>query len=168
MIWLWFPGFDEDRNIAAPPVDLTDLTNDQDIPITAVRTHVVLRNPDYSNDIKKPYNMSIRRSMNDRVRTYITRDRAQLSAFTLSLSFRNLHEERRNALEHFILSSDGQYVGYKDPVDRMHVGHILDSDMNLQSDGRDAGRDEDGNWKESYVTITTLTLQILRHEGHEL
>ena len=168
MIWLWTPGLNTDRSIADPPVDLTNMANDRDIPITAPRTHIILRNPDYIDDIKKPFSITTRRSMNDRVRSYISRDRLDMSAYTMTLAFHDLHIERREALEHFVLSSDGQYVGYQDPVGRKHVGFLDAPETTFTSEGRDQMYDNEGFRRESYISTTSLTLYLLSHEGHEL
>ena len=141
MIWFWFPGLSNDGiSVLDPPIDMSSW-NDIDLDYsTTIRQALRLRNPDWVADIAKPHPITIKRSMNNVVRSYITSDRLATTAYTMTLDFKGLHLERRMALEHFLACAEGKVLGYKDPHDKYHAVVILPEDITLTTESRAGGQ----------------------------
>ena len=138
MIYLWFPGFQESKQ----DIDISKVNtpwNDLYTPlgpfeITAIRDKIILHNPVWMTDVAKPQEVIVKRAMNSTMRTYVRYDRyANMNYRTAALRFENLFNERKKALEHFLLCAEGHYVGYKDPYDQFHIVLVLTSDVSMTS-----------------------------------
>lgn len=164
-VWFWYPGLTENRTVESPPVDLTDPDNDRNLSLSTPRATLILPNPDFTTDITKPPVVIVRRSMSDTIRTYVKRERTGFSVYTLSLAFDKLNSERARAVEHFVLSARGKYIGYKSVDDRYHAGFIQPEDVEITAYGPRRGYsiEQEAEVKDTAYKIT-LALYLFRHE----
>jgi len=162
MIYLWFPGFQEDSyEIDTTPIDAP--WDDRDWPLDTVRNKIQMKNPDWVSDIQRVYNVIMKRSMNGVIRTYIKRDRANMEEYEITLSFKDIRYERRLAMEHFLLCAEGKYVGYRDPDGFDHVCKLLPGEWQFTAVGRAAGVGQDGDTCEDEHHTFDIRLRIVRN-----
>lgn len=138
MIYFWYPGFlpnSQEVDISNVDTPWDDYTQD----LSTVRDRIMIRNPDYTTNQTKQQNISVRRSMNDTVRTVITNDRSFMDLRFVSLHFASIRKERRLALEHFLLCAEGHYIGYKDPYGTVSVILMQADDTTMVQEGRAGG-----------------------------
>jgi hypothetical protein len=75
----------------------------------ATKYELVLPDPDWIKDYTKIHNVTVRRAMSGRIRTYVVRDRKYAHAITYNMQFQ-LHRDEVRRLKKFIRLSDGHYI----------------------------------------------------------
>ena len=138
MIYFWFPGF----QASSQEIDITSVqtpSDDYSPKLSTIRTKIIVRNPDWIADQAKAQNVIVKRAMNDTVRSYVTNDRKDMDMRFCALHFEGLRNERRIALEHFMLCAEGSYVGYKDPYGKCHIIVFTENDTQFVQQGRAGG-----------------------------
>jgi len=163
-IWFWTPG------LLTPalgggvyvPEEFPEVVDEKIIDATIARTFCYLRDPDYFTDIVKPYRVTTRRSMNDRVRTYVTYDHRGVDHIEHSLRFQGLTTNRVDALRQFLQNTEGQVIGYKSPDDRYFAATITTPEATLTTNhpGR-TWSPEDGaplisEWSETQIDLLLI------------
>jgi hypothetical protein len=165
MVYMWFPGFQENsQNIDISKVEVP--WNDQYEPIgpfsiAAVRDKIAIRSPNYITDLTKSNDIIVHFSMCSTLRTTIKSDRYNMDLRQCTFHFENMTKERRKALEHFILCSEGHYVGYKDPAGNYHVLLIFASEVTFTSDKRFAGDGPETNYVKAEDEASSMDLPVL-------
>jgi len=128
MIYLWFPAFESGtQDIDVSQVE--DPWDDSNWSLDTARTKLKLRNPDFYDSIEKPTRIELKRAMSGSLRTYVIRDRVNMDTHYVTLQFQALRNERKLALEHFLMCAKGQYIGYKDPDDLLHAVKLETQDI---------------------------------------
>ena len=163
MIWLYTPAFVPG---SLGEIYIPDLTNEDNDSTTfdweVKRTFVKLHDPDWVSDIQKPTKVTLRRSMNDTVRTYVTYDPVTMNHHDIVLRFDHLTTNRKEALEQFLLNTEGQNVGYKSPRGNFAACLILNPDVLLTVDHPGDTWDEDGNPIISEWANVELHLRVIK------
>lgn len=75
--------------------------------------HVLeMPDPDWITDYRKIHNVTVRRAMSGKIRTYVVRDRKYAHAITYSMTFK-LHRSEVKAFKKFIALANGHYIWTK-------------------------------------------------------
>lgn len=108
MIWLYTPAFEIG---SLSTIHIPSDQSDVDINWGQSRSFIKLSDPDYFDQIQKPYKVVVKRSMKDTIRTYTQYDRHGTDHLTYVFKWTALTENRLRAMEQFILCTEGQYIG---------------------------------------------------------
>ncbi len=132
MIWLWTPAFVPNTLGEVFIPDFEELVDEVDWEVK--REFITLHNPAYITNYTRPGKVIIKRSMNDTVYTYVKYDRRNTAHLQIKLTFDHLTSDRMEALKHFLLSSEGQYIGYADPDGNCFACELLNPETAITRD----------------------------------
>ena len=89
--------------------------------------HVLeMPNPEWITDYRKIHNVTVRRAMSGKIRTYVVRDRKYSHAITYNMRF-SLHRDEVRRFKKFIALSDGHYVWTKGTESQVSGQVVIDA-----------------------------------------
>jgi len=167
MIWLYYPAFADStlntlREFSSGEIEELKLLDDSEIDYDQPRHFVKLHDPDYLTEIKPPTRTILKRSMNDTIRTYVVYNRQNTKHYDFSLRFNHLTENRMQAIEHFLLSTEGKNIGYKSPRGNFGAVLVLNPDTLVTTDQPGHTWDNDGAPKRSEMGNVEIQLRLLQ------